>query len=259
MPPRTVVAFLLGGAVALASRTAAAGSASTEASVSADAAESSGNDARFVSQKIPKRMSQGGWYPLEVSMKNTGTTTWTARGGYLLSFDGRARPDEAPASVRLDAGDAVAPGQTKTFSFMISYEGTSVFRWKMAQSGETFGARSPDVVVTRIHLHGMLDAADCRVIAGWASDSHDHIDKVRVAILADGTQFALVTANAFRQDLAQAGEGKGNNAFFLATPAFLQDGKPHEISAVVIPPGDRPLIGSPKSIMCTAPTSSGRE
>jgi hypothetical protein len=124
----------------------------------------------------------------------------------------------------------------------------------MAQKERAFGEESKRVAVAPMIVHGSLDIADCDTIAGWAGDARDHVDPLRVALFADGVQFALVTANIFRADLAEAREGKGRNGFSLATPSFLRNGKPHSIRAIIVPSGNVELAGGPRSIDCVAPT-----
>ena len=129
----------------------------------------------------------------------------------------------------------------------------------MIQEGTgKFGGTSPDVQVRVSQFYGNLDLADCRAIAGWAEDARDGKQHVRVAILADGTQFAFVTADKFRADLAKARVGKGDHSFEIAMPAFLLDGKPHSISAFVIPSDSHELSESPKSITCAARSPARR-
>ena len=213
-----------------------------------------GNDAKFVSQDVPPRMSRRTLYPVSVTMKNTGKTTWTAAGGYALEFQPKYKLEE-PVRIPLGAKDSIAPGGQKTFSFMV--EGPprdrAKLRWGMTQEGAgKFGPPTPEVLVRIPVFYGNLDLADCRAIAGWAEDSGDRNRHVRVAILADGTQFAFVTADRFRADLAKARVGKGDHSFEIATPAFLLDGKPHSIGAFVIPSDSRELSESPKSMTCGA-------
>ena len=211
-----------------------------------------GNDAKFVSQDVPPRMSRRTLYPASVTMKNTGKTTWTAAGGFALEFQPRYKLEE-PVRIPLGPKDSIAPGRQKTFSFLV--EGPprerAKLRWGMTQEGAgKFGQPTPEVLVRIPVFYGNLDRADCRAIAGWAEDSGDRNLHVRVALLADGTQFAFVTADRFRADLAKARVGKGDHSFEIATPAFLLDGKPHSIGAFVIPSDSRELSESPKSMTC---------
>lgn len=43
-----------------------------------------GNGAQFVSQSVPTRLVAGQSYTVSVTMKNTGTSTWSAGANYYL-------------------------------------------------------------------------------------------------------------------------------------------------------------------------------
>jgi hypothetical protein len=110
------------------------------------------NNATFVSQSVPTSMTAGQGYSVSVAMKNSGTTTWTAATGYKL---GAQNPQDNVTwghRVELAAGDAIAPGQTKTFTFNViapGTAGTSNFQWRMVREGVAwFGGLSANVGVT---------------------------------------------------------------------------------------------------------------
>ena len=108
------------------------------------------NDAAFVSQNVPSVMVPGQTYPVTVTMRNTGTTTWTGADGYRL---GSQNPEDnfVWQAWRFAPPSAVAPGQEVTFSFNViapTTPGTYNFQWKMIQQGGTwFGAQSANVAV----------------------------------------------------------------------------------------------------------------
>jgi hypothetical protein len=85
-------------------------------------------------------------------MRNTGTTTWTEAGAYRI---GSQNPQDnwnwGASRVYLSAGESIAPGQTKTFSFLITAptaKGVYKFQWKMLQDAvEWFGDFSQNVNV----------------------------------------------------------------------------------------------------------------
>ena len=107
----------------------------------------------FVSQSVPTTMNAGQQVNVSVTMRNTGTTTWSAgnlyRLGAINSYDNFTWGFNR---VAFAASDAVGPGQQKTFSFAVtapSTPGTYNFQWRMVQEGVTwFGTESPNVVVT---------------------------------------------------------------------------------------------------------------
>jgi hypothetical protein len=112
------------------------------------------NNAAFVSQVVPSTMTAGQTYPVQVTMRNTGTTTWNSNtpNPYRL---GSQNPQDNRTwgfhRVQLTAGETVAPGATKTFTFNVvapSTAGAYNFQWKMVyELIEWFGASSPNVTV----------------------------------------------------------------------------------------------------------------
>jgi len=111
------------------------------------------NDAEFISQTVPSSMTVGQSYSVSVTMKNTGTTSWTAAGNYRL---GSQNPQDnwnwGNNRAYLSAGDSIAPGQSKTFSFTITAPatpGTYNFQWRMLQEGiEWFGDYSQNRAIS---------------------------------------------------------------------------------------------------------------
>ncbi len=74
---------------------------------------------------------------VDVTMKNTGTTAWTAANSYSLGGVGDSDPF-ASARQLLDAGDSIGPGQQKTFTFNMtapSTTGTYATDWQMVRDG----------------------------------------------------------------------------------------------------------------------------
>jgi RHS repeat-associated protein len=114
----------------------------------ADAANSSA----FVSQNVPTGMLPGQTYAASVTMKNTGTTTWTTATAYHL---GSQNPQDnstwGTPRVLLPTGVSVAPGANVTFSFNVTAPntaGTYNFQWRMVQDGvEWFGVNTTNFTV----------------------------------------------------------------------------------------------------------------
>jgi len=110
------------------------------------------NDAQFVSQSVPATLTAGQSVAVSVTMRNTGTTTWTEAAQYRLSSQGP--PDNTVWGVNratLSSAASVAPGQTHTFSFTLTAPaspGTYLWRWSMVQDGVgVFGQTTADVNV----------------------------------------------------------------------------------------------------------------
>jgi len=119
------------------------------------------NNAQFISQSVPAAMVPGQSYAVSVTMKNTGTTTWTRAGNYKLgSINPFNNTTWGMNRVLLPtAADPVAPGQSVTFSFNVTAPtapGTYNFRWQTVLDGiEFFGDLAPNVAVKV----GLNDAA----------------------------------------------------------------------------------------------------
>lgn len=89
---------------------------------------------------MPTTLKAGQSTTVSITMKNTGTTTWTRAGGYNL---GTQNPQDntlwtGATRVYLSASDSIAQGQSKTFTFTITAPGTSGtydFQWRMVHEG----------------------------------------------------------------------------------------------------------------------------
>ncbi len=111
-------------------------------------------NAVIISQSVPAAMTAGMSYAASVTVKNTGTVTWTAAQNYRL---GSQVPQDNTTwglgRVTLLKTDSIGPGQTKTFSFMVTAPktpGTYSFSWKMLQEGVAwFGATSSSTVTVK--------------------------------------------------------------------------------------------------------------
>ncbi|TFW09524.1 hypothetical protein E4K72_05625 [Oxalobacteraceae bacterium OM1] len=109
------------------------------------------NGATFVSQSVPTSMTTGQQYTVSVTMKNTGTSTWTAANNYLL---GSQNPFDNTTwgMKRVSLGTSVAPGSQYTFTFTVtapSTAGTYNFQWGMVQEFvQWFGGASTNVPIT---------------------------------------------------------------------------------------------------------------
>jgi uncharacterized membrane protein len=110
-------------------------------------------NAAYVTHSVPLAMVVGQQYGVSVTLRNTGATTWTAGALYRL---GSISPENnliwGPGRVLLAAGDSIAPGQQKTFSWTVTAPpgaGLWNFQWRMLQEGVSwFGAPSQNTVVT---------------------------------------------------------------------------------------------------------------
>jgi len=105
------------------------------------------NDAEFVSWSgVPTYMDPGETAQVSITMKNTGTDTWTDATGRRL---GSVGDDDTwtPGSTREAISGSVAPDANYTFTFNITAPatpGSYDFQWRMVQDGvEWFGDSTP--------------------------------------------------------------------------------------------------------------------
>jgi hypothetical protein len=111
-----------------------------------------GNAAVFVSQSIPLTLTAGASATATITYRNEGSTTWTNSGQYRL---GTQSPQDntifGTHRAFIGAGESVAPGQSKTFTFPIQAPttlGTYAFQVRPVQDGvEWFGPASTLVEV----------------------------------------------------------------------------------------------------------------
>ena len=124
------------------------------------------NDASFVSQVVP---SLEGDTPITVSitMKNTGTTNWTAGGDYKL---GSQSPEDnnnwGLSRVNLGADEIIVPNAEKTFTFDVvvpNSDGIYNFQWQMIKDGnQWFGSKSAIQQLVLGSTGTYLDDADSK-------------------------------------------------------------------------------------------------
>ena len=111
------------------------------------------NDASFTAQNgVTANMTTGDTVSVTVTMKNTGSTTWTKDD--LIQLGSQNVQDNSTWGfnrVELAVAESVAPGGEKTFAFDITVPalaGTYNFQWQMVQDeGEWFGASSTNVAI----------------------------------------------------------------------------------------------------------------
>jgi hypothetical protein len=110
------------------------------------------DNAEYISAHVPTTLAPGQVVPVSVTMTNIGTTTWTAAAGYKL---GTQNPQDNViwgfGRVLLASGDAIAPGQQKTFNFNLTAPvnaGTYNLELRMLVEGVAwFGAFTPNFAI----------------------------------------------------------------------------------------------------------------
>lgn len=99
-------------------------------------------NALFIKQDVPLILSPGATASVLITMRNIGTATWTAADAFHLgAHNPRDNSTWGLARVHLEAGDAIAPGEDKTFSFDITAPqapGVHNFHWRMLKELEVW-------------------------------------------------------------------------------------------------------------------------
>jgi hypothetical protein len=115
------------------------GTPSTNVAVSVTGGTTSGNSAQFMSQSVPANWSPGQTYTVSITMKNTGTTTWST-STYKLGAQSPANNTSWGTS-RATLSKNVPPGSLGTFTFTVTAPtatGNYNFQWEMIQEGGSF-------------------------------------------------------------------------------------------------------------------------
>lgn len=105
--------------------------------------------ATLVSANVPTSMVQGQTYNASVTMRNSGTSTWTT-GTYQLGSQ-NPQDNSAWGTSRAALPNNVAPGQSVTFNFQVrapATTGTTNFQWKMVQPAGWFGDLTTNIPIT---------------------------------------------------------------------------------------------------------------
>jgi thermolysin len=108
-------------------------------------------NATFVSQSVPTSMTAGRSYSVSVTMRNSGSTTWTSDVYRLGSQNPQDNTVWGFNRVYLPTGTTVPQGSDYTFYFTVtapSTAGSYNFQWRMVQEGVgPFGDFAPNVLV----------------------------------------------------------------------------------------------------------------
>lgn len=156
----------------------------------------------FVAQNVPASpVLAGRTFPVNVTMKNTGITTWTSAGTNPQRLGSQDPQDNTVwGTGRVELPQLVPPGSSVMFSFNVTAPltpGLRPFQWRMVQEGITwFGDFTPEVDFT-VHLATMTAAIQpYPVVVGQSrsytvqvQDANTH-QPVNAAVLVNGTQVA---------------------------------------------------------------------
>ncbi|MFD0677377.1 MULTISPECIES: NBR1-Ig-like domain-containing protein [unclassified Paenibacillus] len=94
----------------------------------------------LINHTIPSTMEAGKTYPVTVTYRNDGDEAWTEAGAYRLGAIDDSDPFASGRQV-ITGGQAIAPGQSYTFSFTMtapSAVGNYISDWRMVKVGLTW-------------------------------------------------------------------------------------------------------------------------
>ena len=136
---------------------------------------SAGNGSVFVAQQnVPIVLGISQKTTVNITFKNTGSTTWTKASGYQLGSQ-NTQDNNVWGFNRVDLSDTdiILPGQEKTFQFEItapSSAGYTNFQWKMIKEGlEWFGDLTQNKIIPVGESGNYLD--DCDAKTNWNPSS----------------------------------------------------------------------------------------
>jgi len=130
------------------------------------------NDAAYVSHTAPEELETGSSRPVTVTMRNTGSSTWTRSASYRLGS--QAPQDNTRWGLgRVELPNDVTPGGTVSFGFQITAPnepGAYRFAWRMLQEQvEWFGLPMPDAVVRVVYPQGTTTVPLVEELTGVAA------------------------------------------------------------------------------------------
>ncbi|HEX5735108.1 MAG TPA: DUF4214 domain-containing protein [Blastocatellia bacterium] len=125
------------------------GASTANLSIQVATAGGSTNNASFIDQAVPETMIAGQVYPFSVTMRNTGTTTWSASSGYAL---GSSNPTSNTTwgMSRVNLSGNQGPNNEVTFRVNLvapATPGTYNFQWRMVRDNVFFGTPSDNLSI----------------------------------------------------------------------------------------------------------------
>ena len=185
----------------------------------------------FVSDSVPTQMVIGQQYPVSVTMRNTGSESWSAGLAHRL---GSQSPNDNTrwGLHRVDVPGVVATNGTATFNFTArapTTPGTYNFQWRMVRDGVAwFGATTPNrsITVVTSTVTGNVDGVSGDQIRGWACSTRisQPID-VHLYVggpYGTGTEIGAFTANVASEPAVGSSCLSGGTAHRFSIPISPQ-------------------------------------
>lgn len=167
-----------------------------------------GDDAEFVSQNVPGTVPAGAAFQAQLTLRNTGTTTWSEAAEYRL---GSQTPQDNQVwglgRLEIGAGVEVAPGETYTFDVDLTAPATPMehpMQWRMVHENVGWFGETTDLLTIDVtddcadHCsNGLVDCGETYIDCGG-----DCLQVCQPVELAD------VTASGGYPRIAVASPGK---------------------------------------------------
>tara|TARA_B100000809_G_scaffold127796_2_gene125928 strand:- start:285 stop:2255 length:1971 start_codon:yes stop_codon:yes gene_type:complete len=198
------------------------------------------NQATFVSQvSVPYVLGKGETGSVSVTMKNTGTTTWSQSGLYKLgSFDDNL--DLGLTRVELDPADQIKPDEEKIFTFNITgptTPGTFDFQWRMVQDNvEWFGDITTKQQVVVSASNNYMD--NCDANTSWNSDSQLTLNTVDKTQGTAALEFSGSSTNEYSKVFPVPYDAMGSESgtvvqfwYYVSDPSQFQSSNQVEIGS----------------------------
>lgn len=127
------------------------------------------DDATIVSATFPDALDCDDAIDAIVTVRNTGTTTWTSADGYKLGAVGDSDPlQTGDGRIYLNDGETVVPGETRTFTVPLAgadSAGTYTTDWQMVHEGvRWFGGQTVHDVAVECARSTEIDLARTVVV-----------------------------------------------------------------------------------------------
>lgn len=154
--------------------------------------------ATFVRQSVAEKMDTGQPYAVSVTMRNSGTTTWSTVGEYRL---GAWNPQDNSTwgRGRVELPKTVGPGEEVTFTFSVIAPAPSAnpykFQWRMLQEGVAwFGLPSNNVSVAVVPQINVSPSPLSLVAGEWKTVTWSSTGATKVTrnCTASGTGFSTI-------------------------------------------------------------------
>ena len=110
------------------------------------------DQALYISNNVSTTINAGSDFNAQFTMKNVGSTTWTAAGGYsLMAINPNNNTTWGPSQITLPSALSVSPGQSPVLGATCTAPispGNYTMQWQMNKSGTVFGQTTPLLHIT---------------------------------------------------------------------------------------------------------------